>query len=431
MASDDTGNKTASNRMKQRLLRIAATLVVVVVALGLCPAFGDEEDSRELAWPVDIGTSHFGVLGPGWRVDFAGAWIRPHPGPFIWGDIESTPGVYRWTVVDRVVQDLQRERLAILATVWPFARWDQETCHSDQARAKGAFREFGNLLYSPCDVEAYTAWLTTLVERYDGDGVEDMPRLQYPIRHWEILNEPEMQGAKLCFFQEEPDIYVGLLRLSFAAIKAADPTAVVLPAGQSGMHQEAVGYWRSVLQGARGSFDLANIHSINCSDIQQASAFWAPEYRIFLNELGYSDAPYWITEALAGWIGPPDKSRLTEDELVQLVFIGSVAAFAYGAEVIFHVGANDPKSGKQEPAQKTFNLMGDVIGDFIAAEFVAQGAVRFDMPDGRTVYALWDGALLPDEVTGTVDVIPCSGEVFGQEARAVVGHVPLFVVVSL
>ena len=427
MASDDTGNRTPSNRMRQRLLRIAATLFVVVVVLGLCAAFGSEADSREVAWPANVGTSHFGILGPGWRVDFAGAWVRPHPGPFIWGDIESTPGVYGWTMVDRAVQDLQRSRLAILATVWPFERWDQEACHSNQARAHGAFREFGSLLHSPYDVEAYTAWLTALVERYDGDGVSDMPGLRYPIRHWETLNEPEMQGAQLCFFQEEPDVYVELLRLSFATIKAADPTAVVLPAGQSGIHREAVDYWRPVLKGARGFFDLANIHSINYSDIQQASAFWAPEYRVFLDELGYSSTPYRITEALAGWIGPPDKSRLSEDELAQLVFVGSIAAFACGAEVIFHVGANDPKSGKQEPAQGTFNLMGDVIGTFLTAEFIARGAVRLDIPDRRTVYVLWDRAQLPDGVTGTVAVITYAGEVSEQAASAVIAHVPLFV----
>ena len=39
-----------------------------------------------------------------------------------------------------------------------------------------------------------------------------------------------------------------------------------------------------------------------------------------------------------------------------------------GVEVIFHVGANDPKSGKQEPVQETFNLMGELIGNFIAAK---------------------------------------------------------------
>ena len=427
MTAADAGEPVDILGTRSRLPWIGAILFVVVTILGSWGAFGDEAASGGLAWPAGVGSSHFGILGPGWRVEFAGAWIRPHPGPFIWGHIEPTPGAYRWTQVDGVVQKLQRECLAILGTVWPFARWDQEACHADQARTQGAFREFGDLLYSPCDMDAYSAWLTALVERYDGDGVGDMPGLRYPIRHWEILNEPEMQGPTLCFFQEKPEIYAELLSLSFATIKAADPTAVVLPAGQSGMHREAVDYWRPVLKGTRGSFDLANIHSINCSDIQRASAFWAPEYRVFLNSVGYSNTPYWITEALAGRIGPPGTSRLSEDDLAQLVFIGTVAAFGYGAEVIFHVGANDPKSGKQELAQKTFNLMGKIIGDFITAESIGQNTVRFDMPDGRNVYALWDGARLLGGIAGTVGVVTYTGAVSEQEASEVIARTPLLV----
>ncbi|MFQ6102428.1 MAG: hypothetical protein ACE5OS_14545, partial [Anaerolineae bacterium] len=148
-----------------------------------------------LEWPADVGASHFGRLVGGREpVNLAGAWIRPHPGPFIWGQVETRPGAYDWERPDRLVAGAQQQRLAILATVWPFARWDQEACHADQPRAEGAFPELGDLLYSPCDSAAYAAWLTALVERYDGDGAGDMPGLAYPIRHWEISNEPEMQG---------------------------------------------------------------------------------------------------------------------------------------------------------------------------------------------------------------------------------------------
>ena len=39
---------------------------------------------RQLEWPTDVGTSHFGALGN--ELDeFAGAWVRPLPGRFIWG----------------------------------------------------------------------------------------------------------------------------------------------------------------------------------------------------------------------------------------------------------------------------------------------------------------------------------------------------------
>ena len=104
-----------------------------------------------LEWPADVGASHFGLLvGGRERVDLEGVWIRPHPGPFIWGHIEEQPGEYRWERPDQRVADSQQQRLAILATIWPFATWDQESCHADQPRAEGAFREFGDLLYSPC-----------------------------------------------------------------------------------------------------------------------------------------------------------------------------------------------------------------------------------------------------------------------------------------
>jgi len=49
------------------------------------------------------------------------------------------------------------------------------------------------------------------------------------------------------------------------------------------------------------------------------------------------------------------------------------------------------------------------------------------MLDARTVYALWDGARLPDEVAGTIPVITYSGEISEHEASEVIGHVPLFV----
>ena len=39
---------------------------------------------RQLEWPIDVGTSHFGALGNKLE-GFSGAWIRPLPGRFIGG----------------------------------------------------------------------------------------------------------------------------------------------------------------------------------------------------------------------------------------------------------------------------------------------------------------------------------------------------------
>ena len=133
--------------------------------------------------------------------------------------------------------------------------------------------------------------MTAVVERYDGDGVDDMPGLAYPIRHWEVFNEPEMQGPENpALFQGEPDAYLELLRVSAAAIRDADPLAVVLPAGQAGMHEQFLPYWEPVLAGAAGLFDLGNVHSIRSSD-----TFFAADYRSLLDAHGYADRAFWIT----------------------------------------------------------------------------------------------------------------------------------------
>jgi hypothetical protein len=400
--------------------RVRAGIIMVTAAILIASGF--VASAKENGLPPDIGTHHLGVLWPGSDMDFSGGWVRPHPGPFIWGWIERTPGVYDWTEPDLTVEKLQGRRVAILATVWSFAPWDQARCHAGQPQARGVFKEFGNLLYSPCDLDAYLAWLTATVERYDGDGVDDMPGLRYPIRHWEVLNEPEMQGPELCFFQEDPDVYAELLRHSHGAIKSADPPAVVFPAGQSGMHSEATDYWNSILSDANIQFDVANIHSIRCSDMQLDAAFWAPEYTTFLARCGREAMPYWITEAQVG--SPRHKDAPNDDKDARDLFIGTVIALSEGADVILHVLANDPNNGKGQLAVGAFNLLGRTIGRFTAVERIKPCVVRFELPDDRTVYALWDGARVPAEVDEPVTVITYLEEIHVIEASEVVALVP-------
>ena len=72
--------------------------------------------------------------------------------------------------------------------------------------------------------------------------------------------------------------------------------------------------------------------------------------------------------------------------------------------------------------------MARTIGDFTAATSLANNGVRFDMPDGRTVFALWSGARLPTDVTGMVNVITYLGEESTSDASSVLGTVPILVV---
>ncbi|MEE2790931.1 MAG: hypothetical protein VX453_04805, partial [Acidobacteriota bacterium] len=380
------------------------------------------------SWPEDIGSSRFGQLVGGsnptrsWTIEFEGAWVRPHPGPFIWGSVETTPGVYSWRTLDRFVAGAQSLRVAQLTTIWPFAEWDQESCHGDRPLAQNGFPEFGDRLYAPCDMAAYLAWLGSVVERYDGDGVDDMPGLVYGLRHWEVLNEPGMQGPALTFFQDSADSYLDLLKRSYAAIKNADPDATVLPAGQAGMQMPFVDFWEPVLSGAQGFFDIGNIHSISSSD-----DFFAAVYRAWLDSLGYGATHFWVTEALVGQMAAPGEAALSEDQLAQLTFTGYASAFGSGANLIFNVGAHDPTGGPGQASADTFRLMAQTIPDFTLATKLTESSVSFEMPDGSLVYALWMGASLPDDVTGTVRVTSYTGATTLVDSKDLDASKPVFV----
>ena len=377
-----------------------------------------------LAWPEDVGVNRIGKLGnelSGWE----GGWIRPHAGRFIWGLIEPDPGRYVWTITtDRQVERWQNENLAVLVTIWPFADWDQDSCHSDKPEAVGMFPGMGSRLYSPCNKEAYSNWLTAVVERYDGDGINDMPGLKYPIRHWEVLNEPEMQGPELTFYQEDSNSYLELLKLSHQAIKAADPNSQVLLGGQAGMQSKFVDYWKPIIRGASGYFDIGNIHSISSRDLD----FFASEYREFLDDNAFERTRFWVTEALVGI--PPGEQKLTDDELARRTMTGYASSFAAGADVIFNVGGHDPTGGPGRLSAKTVELMAQTLGTFNTVFQLGDNLVEFEMPNGNSVFVLWDNAVLPPTVRGKVTVIDYLGNENIEEATEVSGLLPKMAIVD-
>ncbi|HJM88191.1 MAG TPA: hypothetical protein QF624_01030 [Dehalococcoidia bacterium] len=317
---------------------------------------------------------------------------------------------------------MQQDRVAVITTLWPFANWDQETCHGDQPKAKPTFPELGDSLYAPCDIGAYTAWLEATVERYDGDGVNDMPGLEYPMRHWEVANEPEMQEPGLTFFQGDSAAYLELLRESHRAIKAADPLSVVLLGGQAGMFDSMVEYWEPVLQGAHEFFDVGNIHSISSSN-----TFFSAEYRAFLDRHGHQEKPFWVTEAL---IGERSLRGGSEEELAQIAFTGSVVAFVNGAEIVIIAGAAYDRPKVSQKVRETWEVVISTIGNFESITGLTENSSRFDMPDGTTVYAIWGGAGLPAEVTGTVLTRLYDGSETTLDASLVTAEIPTFVLIN-
>lgn len=398
--------------MKKYLL----LFVLMVLIGGGC--FRGSSDPK-----AEIGSSRFGRLvgGPVTESRIDGGWVRPHPGPFWWDQIETSQDVYDWSVADQTVKYWQERDQAILATLWPFAQWDQERCHTGVTpKVKHPFGTEEVWLSSVCHNESYEEWVRNVVERYDGDGVDDMPGLKYPISHWEIGNEPDLQTQDLSFFQSSPDGYSELYRLAYSVIKAADPNATLLFAGMSSMSAQAQHFWKFVFESERDRADIFNIHSIAASE-----QFFSKEYHEYLDKNARLGPTYWITEAL---VGAPFLDY-DEDGKAQLTVASYAQAFANGAERIFNVGKHNPSQDPGDASERAFELTVKMLDGFESVEWIGQESiVKFGFSD-KTVYVMWDATKLPLTVEGEVETVRYDGVKKRTDARQVVAEKPMFVIV--
>ena len=276
------------------------------------------------------------------------SWERAMPGFANWQQIEPRKREYHWEKIDRYVRTAQEKNIQILFTVWPFTDWDQEKCNmrlewqSDKlcsipnsastecGKDWGKFgqgkdtlvlaRRFGK----PCDMGAYKEFLRRMVERYDDDGLNDMSGLLYPIKHWEIGNEVDMDG-----FQGSAEEYFEMLKASYTTIKQTDPNAKV--------HISAMGIRSGE---GRSNFDTVKLYELgaaNYFDIMSDHGFGGYNLaREFLKKYGAGDKPIWVTEP--GNIG---KYRgLSEKEIASRLFQIFGRESRYGVEMFIGWGGN-------------------------------------------------------------------------------------------
>lgn len=312
-----------------------------------------------------------------------------------------------------------------------YADWDQSECRTplpdDRARE---FRELGRYRGPPCDLGAYEGFVQRAVERYDGDGINDMPGLKYPVKYWEVSNEPSMQ-EELTFFTGTPQDYVEILQTTHDAVEAADPDATVVQGGAASAEHETADFWEEVYDlGGAQYFDIANIHSIGL----ESRDLYASKYATFLTENDV-ERPFWITEAqYAAW--SLDRDRLTEEEWADYITKSFVRAYGAGAQKIFYVGLTkspgDPETslilnGKRQAPYHAYATMAEKLDGFTEAERLGEGRYRFTV-ENRSVYVLWNDAAVPAELSGPITVTEVDGtetETTAEELE--VGEGPVFV----
>ena len=216
-------------------------------------------------------------LGFGW-VRFDMAWV----------DVQGTSSKsYNWTNMDRIVAAMHArnlQMLPILAYTPAWARMQQ--CNLSEKCA-------------PQDPAAYAEFARQAVRRYASQGVHQ----------WEIWNEPNLTQ----FYQPAPDAvqYTAMLKASYAAIKAEDPSAVVISGGLSPLD----GYSTSINSvtfldqmykaGAATSFDAVAMHPYSYPVPASYVAPWnawtqlgwtTPNVRGTMDKYGDTGKQIWLTE---------------------------------------------------------------------------------------------------------------------------------------
>ncbi len=291
---------TSGKTDRSRIFLIASvSLAVFLAGLLLLAGCGLDDRTPESAAFAQYEQSHFGFFSAYKSYPFMAElgvhWERPHPGPFIWGAIQKTAGgKYDWSQVDNYVKNAQKYGVQIVATIWPYADWDQQQCHQRlPSNEKLLFTsQLGDYRGLPCDSGAYQKFVRALVDRYNGDGINDMPGLKYPIKYWEVDNEPDVAGGSL-FFKGNPQTtdYLKLLEETHDAIKQTDPGAKVLNGGVAYLNQQDTPFWRSILSGpGANDIDIMTIHAIEMgTDLQ------LPALNTLMRQLDFH-RPVWVTE---------------------------------------------------------------------------------------------------------------------------------------
>jgi len=323
--------------------------------------------------------------------------------------------------------------MAFLVLIFPFAEWDQANWGPAPAGTSPIVYEqwMGRSRRKPYDMDAYRRFVSALVERYDGDGIDDMPGLKYPIKYWQAGQVPAVQEGYFTFFNGSSEDYLEVMKATYQAVKEADPEAKVLQPGMLEMTPHVVSFWEPIFDKGSQYFDIANIHicwplaELGHAELDKAGLIamaegQVSEFKKLLSEYGI-DKPIWVTAVLY-YFG----EDISLEEHGQILARSYVSSFASGADKCFYdtfrpFPTDQPflkrctpvdENGEKRPAYYGLKTLIEKLDRFTSAEELAEGKYRF-MVKGKPVYVLWGAGKIPAEITGEVLVT----DIYGNETR--------------
>lgn len=278
-------------------------------------------------------------------LDQSGAtWVRNR---FSWKHVEPEDVTadngksYKWSSVDSVVAAVLEGNIRMILTIEDSPRW--ASTYADGPIDRVPMAKFAEFVYD-------------LVERYDGDGINDAPGAPI-VEHFEFSNEPDRHCAGRPGWGAHGAEYGQMLKAAYPAVKAANPNAQVVFGGlaydwfnskscnvpSKSSNPNYTGYlseWPirgggfvyefldEVLQecGSDACFDVMNIHvysafAENWRRFPEANTMSIGLYekvgyvREKLYHYGLGDKPIIITEAGTPSAGPPGDASAKDEHM--------------------------------------------------------------------------------------------------------------------
>lgn len=239
-----------------------------------------------------------------------------------WSAVEPTnraPSQYVWRQADRVVQAAFANCANMIITIDSTPDW--ATISSSRSPIKVE------------NLKDFKEFVTTLVERYDGDGINDAPNGAI-VNYWEFYNEPD-------FGSEHPGEegwgeygtrYADMLKTVYDAVHTANPNAKVVFGGiaYNLFANEGNGglfvrnFFQNVLDAGGGEyFDIMNFHyypfehnrtvwtETNSSGLIEKHA----DIKAKMTKAGIGDKPIMLTEI--GWHSATTNAEYPSNEIYQ------------------------------------------------------------------------------------------------------------------
>ena len=223
---------------------------------------------------------------------------------FDWKGVESKPGTWDFSRLDRLVSMAKQSEINILPILDYDVPW-----------ATPAWKH----------LDSWGEYVRRVVTRYAKE-----------LRCWEAWNEPNGRG----FWRDEPDgaHYALLLKRTWEEVKKIDPELTVLYGGTAGIPLDFIE--DSLKAGAAGYFDVMNIHPYHWRGVPETMFSRLPELRALMRKHGAGEKPIWITEI--GW-STPKPSPIYVDVLPPVLAEIGIDPAASAVAVV-----NDPDLGFPE-----------------------------------------------------------------------------------